>query len=203
MSGKHWSGPTASRAVDLYDAKADMFSALESCGLATPTLQITKDAPSYFHPGRSGAVRLGPNNIAYFGEIHPAILQEMKIDDAVVGFELFLESVPAQKKKTTTNLPLVSLPPFQPVTRDFAFVVNDRTEGDILIKTIKLVDRDLIERVEIFDIYKGTGVAEGQKSVALSVTLQPKVKTLTDDEIEALAQKIVKAIEEKTGAKLR
>jgi len=202
MGGKHWTGEAASREVDVYDAKADVLRAISACGGPAGNLQVTRDAPSYYHPGRSGALRLGPNIIAYFGEIHPALLDKMKISDKVVGFELFIEKIPEQKKKGTA-LPLVDLPSFQPVKRDFAFLADKGVEADSFIRAIKSVDRNMIANVEIFDIYTGKGVEEGKKSVAIAVTLQPRDHTLTDAEIEGLSQKIVAVVEQKTGASLR
>lgn len=202
MSDKHWSGANAARSVDIYDAKADAYRAVEAAGGPSGHLQVTRDAPSYYHPGRSGALRLGANVIAYFGEIHPALLDSLKVSVPVVGFEVFIENIPEPKKKGTA-LPLLDLPAFQPISRDFAFLVDSAVEGDNFIKAIKAVDRNLIVNVEIFDIYAGKGIDPGQKSVAISVTIQPRSATLTDAEIEALTKKIVESVAEKTGAILR
>ena len=201
---RHWSSKETSRAVDVLDAKEDALLALKACGLAAAGAQVLREAPSYYHPGRSGAIRLGKDVVAYFGELHPGVLKTLGSDERVVGFEVFLESVPEPKKKGTgTALPQVSLPVFQPVRRDFAFTADLATEADSFAKTIKLVDRELISDVAIFDVYTGKGVDPGKKSVALSVTLQPKDKTLTDAEIETLSKKIVEAVAAKTGATLR
>ncbi len=202
MGDKHWTGQTASRAVDLYDAKADALRAIEASGGPAANLQVSRDAPGYYHPGRSGALRLGANVIAYFGEIHPALLDHMKISAPVVGFEVFLENIPDAKKKGTA-LPLVELSPFQPISRDFAFLADASVEADAFVKAIKSVDKTLISAVDIFDIYAGKGIEPGKKSVAVAVTLQPKKATLTDADIEGLAKKIIATVTEKTGATLR
>lgn len=199
---RHWSGAEANRAVDAFDAKEDALAAIAACGGPSGNLQVSRDAPSYYHPGRSGSLRLGANVVAYFGEIHPAILDQMKITEAVVGFELFLENIPEQKKKGTA-LPLVDLPQFQPLSRDFAFMADAKTEGDAFVRAIKSVDRNLIANVEIFDVYTGKGVEPGKKSVAIAVTIQPRDHTLTDSEIEGICQKIKSTVEQKTGATLR
>ncbi len=202
MGDKHWTGVTASRAVDIYDAKADALRAIEAAGGPAGNLQVSRDAPSYYHPGRSGALRLGANVIAYFGEIHPALLDDMKVSAPVVGFEVFLENIPEAKKKGTA-LPLVELSPFQPISRDFAFLADAGVEADAFVKAIKSVEKTLIAHVDIFDIYAGKGIEPGKKSVAIAVTIQPKSATLTDSEIEGLSKKIIDAVTQKTGAVLR
>lgn len=202
MGNKHWSSPESARAVDAYDAKADALRTIEAAGGPSGNLQVSRDAPSYYHPGRSGALRLGANIIGYFGEIHPALLDEMKISVPVVGFEVFIENIPDPKKKGTA-LPLIELSPFQPISRDFAFLADSGIEADSFVKAIKSVDRNLIGAVEIFDIYTGKGIEAGKKSVAISVTIEPKTATLTDSEIEGLNQKIITTVNQKTGAVLR
>ena len=202
MGDKHWTGATASRAVDVYDAKADALRAIEAAGGPAGNLQVSRDAPSYYHPGRSGALRLGANVIAYFGEIHPALLDDMKVSAPVVGFEVFLENIPETKKKGTA-LQLVELSPFQPISRDFAFLADAGVEADAFVKAIKSVEKTLIAHVDIFDIYAGKGIEPGKKSVAIAVTIQPKSATLTDSEIEGLSKKIIDAVTQKTGATLR
>lgn len=202
MGDKHWSGANAARAVDVYDAKADAQRAIEAAGGPSGNLQVSRDAPSYYHPGRSGALRLGANVIGYFGEIHPALLDEMKVSVPVVGFEVFIENIPEPKKKGT-SLPLVELSPFQPISRDFAFLADAGVEADSFVKAIKSVDRNLIGNVEIFDIYAGKGIEPGKKSVAISVVIQPKTATLTDAEIEGLSKKIIDIVSQKIGAQLR
>lgn len=202
MGDKHWSGAAAARSVDAYDAKADAQRAIEAAGGPSGNLQISRDAPSYYHPGRSGALRLGANVIGYFGEIHPALLDEMKVSVPVVGFEVFIENIPEPKKKGNA-LPLVELSQFQPISRDFAFLADTVVDADSFVKAIKSVDRNLIGAVEIFDIYAGKGIEPGKKSVAISVAIQPKTATLTDAEIEGLSKKIIDMVTQKTGATLR
>ncbi|MFC7333785.1 phenylalanine--tRNA ligase subunit beta [Rhodocista pekingensis] len=191
------------RPVDAFDAKADALAALEAVGAPVANLQVTRDAPDWYHPGRSGCLRLGAAVLARFGEIHPAVLEAMEVTGPVVGFEVFLEAVPQPKKKAGTAKPLLELPPFQPLERDFAFVVDQAVEADRLVRAAKGADKALITRVQVFDVYQGQGVEPGRKSVALSVTLQPVEKTLTDAEIEAVAGKVVAAVTKATGAALR
>lgn len=191
------------RAVDAFDAKADAIAALEAAGAPTANLQVTRDAPDWYHPGRSGVLRLGPSVLARFGELHPAVLEAMDVAGPMVAFEVMLDAVPQPKKKPGTAKPLLTLSPLQPLERDFAFLVEEGVEADRLVKAAKGADKQLITGVTLFDIYRGQGVEPGRKSVALTVTLQPTDRTLTDAEIEAVAGKIVAAVAKATGATLR
>lgn len=188
---RHWA--QAARTVDAYDAKADALAVLDACNVNTSSVQITRDAPAWYHPGRSGAIKLGPTVLAYFGELHPSVLSTLKRDEAYVGFEVFLQNIPNPKKKGTRK-ELLKPSPFQPLTRDFAFVIDQNVEAEKLSRAIKAVDKNLITHVDIFDVYMGKGVEPGKKSIALNVTLQPVEKTLTDEEISALSQKIIAAV---------
>lgn len=188
---RHWSGPA--RAVDALDAKADALAVLEACGVNPTSLQISTDAPEWYHPGRAGALRLGPTIVAYFGEIHPGVMLALKREEATAGFEVFLQALPVSKSKGTQKQ-LLKPSPFQPVSRDFAFLVDATLEAEKLARAIKGLDKNLIAAAEVFDIYAGKGIEPGKKSVALAVTLQPVEKTLTDEEITALSARIVEAV---------
>ncbi len=203
LSGdKHWSGQEANRPVDVYDAKADLLATLARIGAPVANLQTTYEAPSYFHPGRSAALRMGKDILGVFGEIHPAILEELDIDQAVVAFEINLESIPNPRKKGTAKK-MLKLSSLQPISRDFAFIVDLDVEAEALIKAAKTADKKLITDARIFDIYDGKGVEPGKKSVALSVIMQPEDQTLTDKEIEGVGQKVIDAVSQKTGGSLR
>lgn len=198
---RHWSGAETARNIDALDAKADAMAALDAAGVPVGNLQVSRDAPDYYHPGRSGALRLGANVLAYFGEIHPMVLEKMDVKGPVAAFEAFLGNGPQAKKKGSAK-PLLTLSPFQPVQRDFAFLVDDRLETESIVRAARSADK-MIDRIEIFDIYKGKGVEPGKKSVAINVIIQPKDKTLNDAEIEAIAKKIVETVSSKCGAGLR
>lgn len=202
---RHWA--VTARDVDAFDAKADALAVLEAAGAPAGNLQVTTDAPSWYHPGRSGVLRLGPTVMARFGEIHPTVLDTLGVKGPVVGFEVFLDTIPLPKKKGGTAKPLLQLSPFQPLERDFAFVVGRDVEADKLIRAAKGAakgaDKALVKDVAVFDVYQGSNVEDGKKSVALSVTLQPTERTLTDQEIEAIGQKIVAAVAKATGGSLR
>jgi phenylalanyl-tRNA synthetase beta chain len=186
------------RAADTFDVKADVLAVLEACGLAAP--QIVAGAPAWFHPGRSGTIQLGPkNHLAYFGEIHPRILSAMDVKGPLVAFEIILNALPVAKTKSIARAALVNFD-LMPVSRDFAFVVDDKVQAAELIKAVKGVDKILISEATVFDLYKLEG---GKTSLALEVTLQPRDKTLTDIEIEALSAKIVATAEKAVGASLR
>ncbi len=199
---RHWAA--APRSVDAFDAKGDVFGLLSALGLAVDNLQITADAPSWYHPGRSGMVRLGPKTVlAQFGELHPGVLRELDAKGPMAGFEIFLDLLPAPRSKGSRARPLLKPSPFQPVERDFAFVLDAGVPAEQLVRAAKSVDRNLITAVGVFDVYQGKGVPAGKKSLAITVRLQPTTRTLTDAEIDAVGQRIVAAVAKATGATLR
>ena len=200
--GRHWDGGAES--VDAFDAKADAMALLTSLGIPAGGLQVVASGPAWFHPGRSGKLQFGPKNVVgAFGEVHPKILKALDLKGPLVAFELNLDALPPLKAKPTKMKPKLSLPDFQPLTRDFAFVVGrDVAAGDI-VKAAQGAERQLIVGVDVFDVYEGTGIDPDKKSVAIAVTLQPTEKTLTDPEIEAVSSKIVAEVAKKTGAVLR
>ena len=198
---RHWAQPP--RAVDAFDAKADALATLAAAGAPIDNLQITTDAPDWYHPGRSGCLRLGANVLAAFGEVHPGVLQVLDVDGPVVGFEAFLDRVPAPRRKPGTARPALRLSPFQPVARDFAFIVEESVPADRVVRAARAGDKALIADVGVFDVYRGAGMPEGKKSVAVTVTLQPTEATLTDAQIEAVSQRIVDSVSRQTGGALR
>lgn len=200
--GRHPHGST--RGLDLSDIKGDLAALLGAFGLDIDAVPLNRDAPSYYHPGRSFALRLGPTIIAQAGALHPALLKAADVDSDVWALELFLDRLPQPKKAATTAKPLLKLPPLQALTRDFAFVVPRDMESAVLTKSIQKVDRNVITNVALFDVYAGDKIAADKKSLAVSVTLQPQgTVAFTDADIEALSQKIVAAAEKATGATLR
>ncbi|MBD2745287.1 phenylalanine--tRNA ligase subunit beta [Microvirga sp. BT688] len=200
--GRHWDG--GAQSVDAFDAKADVLALLATLGIPSGGLQIVAGGPAWFHPGRSGTLQFGPKNVVgAFGEVHPKVLKALDLKGPLVAFELNLDALPPPKAKPTKMKPKLNLPDFQPLTRDFAFVVGrDVAAGDI-VKAAQGAERQLIVGVDVFDIYEGTGIDPDKKSVAIAVTLQPTEKTLTDVEIEAVSAKIVGEVSKKTGAVLR
>ncbi|MGV4878022.1 phenylalanine--tRNA ligase subunit beta [Acetobacter indonesiensis] len=190
-----------SGAVSLWAAKADALELLTQLGIAPEALSTTTDAPSWYHPGRSGVLRQGPKNIlAYFGELHPSLLQAEGIDVPVVGFEVLMDAV-ADPKRRKKSAPKLSA--FQPVRRDFAFVVERDVPAENLLRAVRGADRTLVTNVSLFDVYEGPHVPEGYRSIGVEVTLQPVEKSLTDAELEAVSERIVAAVAKTTGATLR
>ena len=158
----------------------------------------------WFHPGRSGALKLGPKTVlAWFGELHPSALKALDIDFPLVACEVFLDAIPAPKAKGGRQRAPLKLATLQPVERDFAFVVDESVAADAILRAAKSADKALIAGASVFDVYRGKGVADGKKSVAIAVRLQPAERTLTDDDLEAVAVKIVAAVAKATGAALR
>ena len=199
---RHWLGN--SRVVDAFDAKADVTAVLNELGIATDRLQVSPQAPSYFHPGRSGSFQQGPKNtLAHFGEVHPRVLKAMDIPGPVAAFEIFLDNVTKPKRKKDAARPHLSLSAFQRVSRDFAFVINEDVTAEMITSAANKVDKELITETDVFDVFAGGNLEEGKKSMALSITLQPMDRTLTDAEIEEVAKKVVASVTKATGAALR
>ncbi len=198
---RHWAGTRAD--VDAYHAKADALAALEAAGVAAHNLRIGDDVPGWYHPGRGAALMLGPKPLARFGEVHPAMLERFDVRGPASAFEVLLDDVPVRKAAKTASRPMLHLATLQPVERDFAFVVDDATPGAALAMAARGADKALIADVALFDVYRGPELGKGRKSVALCVTLQPRVATLTDAEIEAVGERIVAAVSKATGAVLR
>jgi phenylalanyl-tRNA synthetase beta chain len=200
-SGRHWAGGGA---VDVFDAKADALAVLAACGAPMAGLQIVPGGPAFLHPGRCGTIQMGPQNVfGWFGELHPDTLAALDIDGPVVVFEVVLDKIPEPKARPTKMKPALDLSAFQPVTRDFAFIVPKTVKAGDIVKLAAGVDRKLVSNVSVFDLYEGKGIDPDRKSVAIAVTLQPREKTMTDAEIDAVGGKIVAEVAKKTGAVLR
>ncbi|HEU5016951.1 MAG TPA: phenylalanine--tRNA ligase subunit beta [Pseudolabrys sp.] len=200
--GRDWS--TAATPVDTFDAKADAFAVLAAVGAPMPALQVVPGGPGWLHPGRSGTVQMGPKNvIGYFGELHPRMLAALGAEGPLVAFEVILENIPEPKLKATRAKPALELSAFQPVERDFAFVVAREVKATDIVRAAQSADRRLISSVNVFDVYEGKGIDPDKKSVAIAVTLQPRERTMTDEEIDALAAKIVGEVSKRTGGVLR
>ncbi|OWV68849.1 phenylalanine--tRNA ligase subunit beta [Rhizobium sp. R339] len=205
-AGRMWSNTVkgGGKPVDVFDAKADALAVIEACGLPMGNIQIEQGGPEWYHPGRSGTIKMGPKVVlGYFGEFHPLTLEALDVSGALCGFEVYLDAMAEPKKKATRTKPALDLSPFQAVKRDFAFVVDKTVEAGAVIKAATGVDRKLITGVNVFDIFEGASVGEGKKSVAIEVQIQPVERTLTDEDFEALTQKIVASVTKFTGGVLR
>jgi len=201
-AGRFWCGNGAS--VSLYDAKADLFAALEACGFEGAKLPLEAGGPAYYHPGRCGTIKLGAKNIlAYFGEFHPDVLESLDVSGALCGFELFIDALPATKKRSSKTRPAFVASSLQMLRRDFAFIVDEGVSAATLIRAAAGADKKLIQSVEVFDVYKGAGIEADKKSLAIEVTIQPVEQSLTEAEIEALSAKIIANVIKSTGGVLR
>jgi phenylalanyl-tRNA synthetase beta chain len=200
-AGRRWDGVATQ--VDLFDAKADALAVLAVAGLDAGKVQLTRDAPAWFHPGRSGLIRQGPKNvIGAFGELHPEILKAMDLGGPAVAFEVYLAAIPAPRRKSSQKATLAAAD-LQAVRRDFAFAVGaDVAAGDVM-RAALAADKALIAGVSVFDVFEGASLGAGKKSLAIEVTLQPREKTLTDDEIEAVSARIIAEVKKVTGGEIR
>jgi phenylalanyl-tRNA synthetase beta chain len=197
---RSWDG---GKADPLFALKSDLMALLDEMG--APGLQVVQGQNSpWWHPGRSARLQLGPKNIvAEFGELHPRVLKDLDAEGPMLAFELDLGAIPEPKKKPTKTRAALTLSDLMPLSRDFAFLVDQATPAGDVVRPILAADKALIADARVFDVYQGKGVPDGQKSVAVEVTVQPTEKTLTDAEIEALSARIVAAAEKAVGAKLR
>jgi phenylalanyl-tRNA synthetase beta chain len=198
---RHWQGAGK---VSVFDAKADIAALLDAMGHDIDKLQIVAEPASWSHPGRGGRIQLGPKVvIGWFGELHPSELAAYDLTGPVAAFELDLDAIPEPRKKATRAKPALKLSDLQPLSRDFAFVVDRDVAAEELLRAAKNADKTLITGVDVFDVFEGKGVGEGKKSLGIAVTLQPVDKTLTDEEIEKVASAVVAAVAKATGATLR
>ncbi|NEI68574.1 phenylalanine--tRNA ligase subunit beta [Rhizobium lusitanum] len=205
-AGRMWSNAAkgGGKPVDVFDAKADALAVIEACGLPMGNIQIEQGGPAWYHPGRSGTIKMGPKVVlGYFGEFHPKTLEALDVSGALAGFEVYVDAMPEPKKKATRTKPALELSPFQAVKRDFAFVVDKSVEAGAVVRAAVGADRKLVTGVNVFDIFEGASLGEGKKSIAIEVQIQPAERTLTDEDFEALTQKIVANVTKSTGGVLR
>ncbi len=199
---KGWRGGKAA-GFDAFDAKAEALALLAAAGAPVENLQVMGEAGDAWHPGQSGTLRLGPKTVlAAFGMVHPSVLKAFDLDGAIAAVELYLDAIPAKRGAAGFMRPAYAPPPLQAVTRDFAFLVPDALAADALVRAVKGADKVAITAARLFDVFTGTGVEPGHKSLAIEVTLQPLAKSFTDEELKAIADKVVAAAA-KLGAILR
>ena len=200
--GRHWQG--AASPAGLYDVKADVVALLASVGFDAGKAQVVREAPAWFHPGQSAALKLGPKKVlAYFGVLHPATLRLMDVDGPAAAFEVFLDALPGEKKRSTRARAPLMAQDLQPVRRDFAFLVGTEVAAGDLVRAALGADKALVTGANVFDVFEGGSLPSGRKSIGLEVVLQPASKTFTDSEIEALGAKIIAAVTTATGAEIR
>jgi phenylalanyl-tRNA synthetase beta chain len=198
---RHWRGGKA-EGFDAFDAKAEVVALLEAAGAPVSSLQVQEGASGAYHPGRSARLTLGPKTVlAEFGELHPRLLAAFDLEGSAVAAELYLDAIP-QRRATARMREAYAPPALQAVKRDFAFLVPEATAADTLLRAVKGADKVAIVDACLFDLFQGKNVPEGQKSLAIEVTLQPDDKSFTDEELQAISAKIVAAAA-KLGAQLR
>lgn len=200
-SKKNWIGEV--RAYDVFDVKADAIAAIAAANGPWENAQVFADAPAYYHPGRSGSLRLGKNVLAYFGELHPSVLKKLGLKQRVMAFEVYLDNIPAPRSSNDKAKKKLELSPLQPVDKDLAFVLDKKVRATDVIAAARNADREYITDVRVFDVYEGENLPEGKKSLAISFTMQPKDKTFTDQEIETMMNKVIADVSKKTGGVLR
>lgn len=201
VGGTGLSALAPARAFDAMDAKADALAVLAALGVPMDAVTTIAGGAVYYHPGQSGALMQGPKNmLARFGTLHPAVAEKLDLPAGTVAFEIFLDAIPEPKRRKK-SAPV--LPAFQPLRRDFAFLVDDSVGAEAVLRAAKGAERNLVTGAMLFDRYQGKGVPDGKISLAIAVTLQPTEKSLTDAEIEAVCAKIIADVGKKTGATLR
>lgn len=199
--GRHWHDPASE--ADAFDVKADAMALLSALGFDARRARITRDAPAYFHPGRSGALRLDPRSaLAYFGEIHPGLLAKLDVEAPVAAFEVFLDALPPEKQRGKAR-PAMAATDLLPVRRDIAFVLAEDVAAADVVRVAQAADKALVAEVNVFDLFKGESVGTGKKSLAIEIVLQPREKTLTDADIEAITGKIIAEVRKATGGEVR
>jgi len=195
------------RNFDVFDIKNDALRTLNEVGINSSKIVVSNKTKKWYHPGRSGLLSLGSSGgleLAYFGEIHPSIIKKLDLrTENVLGFEIFLDNVPESRKKIREAKPQFIVSDYQKVVRDFAFVIEEKYNSGEIISLVKKIDKELIKDVKIFDVYQGDNIGSGKKSIAFSVTLEPKDKTLSDNDIEEVSKKVISTVQKTTGATLR
>ena len=195
------------RDVDLFDVKRDVVQTLVEAGYNSNKFFIDSETPNYYHPGKSGRLFLNKEKdkvASYFGEIHPSILKKIDLKtESLVGFEIFFDNLKLPKKSLNDQKIKFSVSDFQKSERDFAFIVNKDVKAQDLINAVSSVDQNLISNIKIFDVYEGEHIPDNQKSIAINVTIQSLEKTLNDSDLEKINNSIIKAVENRTGAKIR
>ncbi len=202
---KTWN--SKARNIDVFDVKADTLKTLVELGIEEKDLFISNKTQDYYNPGRSGSINLkslnGPQ-LAFFGEIHPAIISNIDLQEKnVCGFEIFQKNIPEPKEKYRLSKSNFSVSEFQKSERDFAFVIDKNHKAGVIEKIISEVDNNLIKKVLIFDVFEGGNMPDGKKSIAVNVTIQSMDKTLSEKDINEVSQKIINTVKAKTGGTIR
>jgi len=197
---KDWTN--SDRDYDWLDAKADAEAVIRLCGLDPTKTQLKTFDTNIYHPGRSGIFSLGKTIIATFGEIHPLILKKFNLSVNVVGFEVNIENVPFPKKVTSVKK-LLKLDNLQEVKRDFSFIIDKTVSSGEITRCISSIDKDIIKEVRVFDLYEGEKIEADKKSLGVTVFLQPKLNTFSEEDLEGYSKRIIENVSSKLGGYLR
>ena len=201
-SGRAWSGDADN--VSWLDAKEDAFAVLAACGMDPIKVQIEIGGADWYHPGRSGTIKLGPKvTIGTFGEFHPMTLELLDVSGPLCGFEIFLDNIPTSRQKANRSKGALIVSTLQPVKRDFAFIMDKSVAASVVLRAAKGADKILISHVQVFDLFEGASIGENKKSLAIEVTIQPIEQSLTDEQIETIAAKVIENVGKTTGGELR
>ena len=199
LSKKHWL--KKERLYDFFDIKLDLETILKCCKISSNSYELDNNAPNYYHPGKSGSISFkDKHKDGFFGEIRPDITKKFDINFPVYAFELNLNNLPRETIERSKDF---NTKYFQKVERDFAFIVEKKIKSKIIVDLINKEENTLISEINIFDLYEGEGIPQGKKSIAISIVLQPKYKTLKDSEIELICKRIISSVVKNTGAVLR
>ena len=197
---KDWTN--SSREFDWLDVKADVEAVIKLCGMDPSKIQLKRSISDYYHPGRSGIFSLGKNEVARFGEIHPLILEHFNLKTNVVGFEINIENIPLPKKVSSIKKLLI-LESLQDVRREFSFIIDKTISSGEITRCISSVDKEKIKEVRVFDVYEGEKIDEDKKSFGVTLVLQPREKSFSDDQLEELSKTIINTVSSKLGGFLR
>jgi phenylalanyl-tRNA synthetase beta chain len=193
--------------VDVFEIKDYVYKTLLELGIHEQELAVVQESESYYHPGRSGKFYLNSNKqlpIANFGEINPRIVKEFDIKNgSIFGFQIFLDNIPAINKQNTEKKGKYVVSNFQKIERDFAFIIDKKFEAEKIINLLLNVDKKLIKKIRIFDVFQGGNIEKSKKSIALNLLIQSQDKTLNDKEIDELSDKIIQTMQKSFDATLR
>jgi len=193
--------------VDIFEIKDCVYKTLIELGIHEQELAVIQESESYYHPGRSGKFYLNSNKkllIANFGEINPRIVKELDIKNGpIFGFQIFLNNIPVINKQNTEKKTKYVVSNFQKIERDFAFIIDKKFEAEKIINILLNVDKKLIKKIRVFDVFQGGNIEKDKKSIALNLLIQSQEKTLNDKEIDELSNKVIQVMKNSFDATLR
>ena len=194
---------SSKKKINVYNIKSDLFLILKELNVPIDNLIYEKINNNIFHPGKSSSLRIGKDIIANFGEVSPILTKIAEVENQVFGFEIFLDNLSQFQNKKSSTKNSFDNNPYQMVERDFAFLFDKEIKANEIINKIKKIDKKIINKITIFDVYEGEKLPQDKKSIALRVLLQPQEKTFTDEEIENISNQIIDLVTNGFDATLR